>query len=276
MRTFSFGAGVQSTAVLVLQAQGRLPEPYDAFLFANVGDDSEHPDTLRYYREIHVPYAEKHGIPLHELRRVKRDGTEETLYGRITKPGTKTQGIPIYLSNGAPGRRSCTADFKIRVIHKWQRQNGSSRENPAVCGLGISMDEIQRARTDSGFPDQTLEYPLLDHKPPLRRVDCYQIIEEAGLPKPPRSACYFCPFHSMEAWRTLKRETPDLFQKAVDLEVTLNMQRADSVKDGVPSVQQSKQVWLTRKLRPLDQVVDDQLVLDLDGPDGCDTGSCFT
>ena len=40
MRTFSFGAGVQSTAVLVLQALGRLPEPYDVFLFANVGDDS--------------------------------------------------------------------------------------------------------------------------------------------------------------------------------------------------------------------------------------------
>ena len=42
MRTFSFGGGVQSTAVLVLQAQNKLPEPYDVFLFANVGDDSEH------------------------------------------------------------------------------------------------------------------------------------------------------------------------------------------------------------------------------------------
>ena len=79
MRTFSFGAGVQSTAVLVLQAEGRLPEPYDAFLFANVGDDSEHPDTLAYYRDVHVPYAEKHGIHLQELRRVKRDGTTPSL-----------------------------------------------------------------------------------------------------------------------------------------------------------------------------------------------------
>ena len=267
MRTFSFGAGVQSTAVLVLQAQGRLPEPYDAFLFANVGEDSEHPDTLRYYREIHVPYAKKHGIPLHELRRIKRDGTEETLMGRLTKEGSRSLPIPIRMSNGAPGTRSCTADFKIRVIRKWQRQHGSSRENPAVCGLGISMDEIQRARTDSGFDDQTLEYPLLDHKPPLRRIDCYKIIEEAGLPKPPRSACYFCPFHSMDAWRTLKRETPDLFAKSVDLEHLLNKRRAMLGKD---------KVWLTRHARPLDQVVDDQLVLDLDGPDGCDTGSCFT
>ena len=32
MRTFSFGAGVQSTAVLALQALGRLPDPYDVFL----------------------------------------------------------------------------------------------------------------------------------------------------------------------------------------------------------------------------------------------------
>jgi len=274
MRTFSFGGGVQSTAVLVLQAEGRLPEPYDAFLFANVGDDSEHPDTLRYFHEVHVPYAEKHGIEIHELRRVKRDGTEETLHGRLTRPGSRSQGIPIYLSNGAPGRRSCTADFKIRVIRKWQRQHGSSRENPAVCGLGISVDEIQRARTDSGFDDQILDYPLLDLM--LTRNDCYQIIKNGGLPEVPRSACYFCPFHSMDYWRTLKRETPDLFQKAVDLEVLLNLQRAELAADGVPAVQQSKQVWLTKKLMPLNEVVDDQMVMDFDGPDGCDTGSCFT
>ena len=281
MRTFSFGAGVQSTAVLVLQAEGRLPEPYDAFLFANVGDDSEHPASLEYFREVHVPYAEKHGIHLEEVRRVKRDGTTPTIYQELLDlPDSRGAGIPVYMSNGAPGRRSCTADFKIHVIRKWQRQNGSSKENPAVCGLGISMDEIQRARTDSGFPDQILEYPLLDHKPPLRRSDCYKIIEEAGLPQPPRSACYFCPFHSMEAWRTLKRETPDLFQKAVELEEAINVKRARLVATNLVTGQQpnlrSEQVWLTRKLRPLDQVVDDQLVLDLDGPDGCDTGSCFT
>ncbi len=269
MRTFSFGAGVQSTAVLVLQAEGRLPEPYDAFLFANVGDDSEHPDTLAYYRDVHVPYAEKHGIHLEEVRRVKRDGTTPTIYqDLIDLPDTRGAGIPVYMSNGSPGRRSCTADYKIHVIRKWQRQHGSSRENPAVCGLGISVDEIQRARTDSGFPDQILDYPLLDLR--LKRRDCYEIIEQAGLPKPPRSACYFCPFHSMDAWRTLKRETPDLFQKAVKLEETINVKRA--TRPGL----QSPQVWLTRHLRPLDQVVDDQLVLDLDGPDGCDTGSCFT
>ena len=263
MRTFSFGAGVQSTAVLVLQAQGRLPEPYDAFLFANVGDDSEHPDTLRYYRDIHVPYAEKHGIQLEQVRRVRRDGTTPTLL-EYTRADKRSVRIPMHLEGGGPGNRTCTSTYKIHVIRKWQRQHGSSRENPAVCGLGISMDEIHRARTDSGFDDQTLDYPLLDLR--LNRRDCYKIIDEAGLPPTPKSACWFCPFHRREDWRKLKREHPDLFTKAVELERTLGDRRESLGKD---------RMWLTASNRPIDQVVDDQLVLDLDGPDGCDTGSCF-
>jgi hypothetical protein len=67
VRTFSFGGGVQSTAVLVLQAQNKLPEPYDVFLFANVGDDSEHPDTIEYFHNVHKPFAEKNGIHLEEM-----------------------------------------------------------------------------------------------------------------------------------------------------------------------------------------------------------------
>ncbi|MGI5401976.1 hypothetical protein ACQEVG_21530 [Streptomyces sp. CA-135486] len=41
MNTIPYGGGVHSTALLVLTAQGHIP--YDAFLFAKVGDDSEHP-----------------------------------------------------------------------------------------------------------------------------------------------------------------------------------------------------------------------------------------
>ena len=39
LTTISYGGGVQSTALLVLSATGRLPA-VDAALFANVGDDS--------------------------------------------------------------------------------------------------------------------------------------------------------------------------------------------------------------------------------------------
>lgn len=262
LRTFSYGGGVQSTAALVLAAQGRID--YPTFLFCNVGDDSEHPATITYVEEVAKPYAAAHGIDLIELRRVKRTGQEETLWGRLTKSDSRSLPIPVRMSNGAPGTRSCTADFKIRLVAKWLREHGATAENPAVTGLGISIDEIERARTDSGFDYQTLTYPLLDLR--LTRSDCMRIISDAGLPVPGKSACFFCPFHTPERWRVMRREEPALFAKAVELERLLNERRVNLGKDPV---------WLTRFNGPLDEVLGHagQGVLDLDG---CDQGFCFT
>ena len=47
MRVISYGGGVQSPALLVMAARGELGK-VDAALFCNVGDDSEHPETLEY------------------------------------------------------------------------------------------------------------------------------------------------------------------------------------------------------------------------------------
>jgi hypothetical protein len=263
VRFFSFGGGVQSTAVLALQALGRLPDPYDAFLFANVGDDSEDPLTIEYFHEYHKPFAKKHGIELHELHNTLR-GKPITLVEDILRP-TRSIIIPMYVGT-APGRRKCTGDYKIKVVHRWHRKLGSTSENPATVGLGISVDEIQRARTDSGFDDQLLDYPLLDLG--MHRRDCFDVIEEVGLPKPPRSACFFCPFHSMESWRELKNERPALFAKAVEIEEAMG-DRCDELGKGY-------KMWMTKFGAPLDRVVDDQMALDLEGPEGCDSGSCFT
>jgi len=265
MRTFSFGAGVQSTAVLVLQALGRLPEPYDVFLFANVGDDSEDPRSLDYYHKYHIPFAKEHGIELIELHRILGDGSVETIWGRTTKPGSTSIPIPVRMSNGAPTTRACTADFKIRVVRRWQRKNGSCREDPAYTGLGISIDEMDRARDDSGFDDQILEYPLL--KLGMSRSDCFDVVKEVGLPEPPKSACFFCPFHSLENWRRLKIERRDLFDKSVMLEEIINERRKENGKDDV---------WLSRRGKPLSLAIDDQLAFDFGGPEDCDAGYCFT
>src|SRR2546429_6960652 len=142
LRVFSYGGGVQSTAALVLAAQGHID--FRTFLFSNVGDDSEDPKTIRYVHEVAMPFAERHGIELHELHRVRRDGTIETLYGRLTKEGSRSLPIPVRMSNGAPGTRSCTADFKIKVIGKWLKAHGASAASPATVGIGISSDEIRR------------------------------------------------------------------------------------------------------------------------------------
>lgn len=63
LRIISFGGGRQTMAMLVLVASGELGA-IDAAVFANVGDDSENPDTLSYLRDFAHPYAKAHGIAL--------------------------------------------------------------------------------------------------------------------------------------------------------------------------------------------------------------------
>ena len=89
MRVISYGGGVQSTALVVLAAQGKLGQ-VDAALFSNVGDDSEHPATLDYVRNIAIPWAAERGLKVLELKRTMRDGTTRTLWDEITREGSRS------------------------------------------------------------------------------------------------------------------------------------------------------------------------------------------
>lgn len=267
LTSVSYGGGVQSNAMLVLAARGEID--CRLFLFANVGADSEHPDTIQYVEEIAKPYALEHDIELIELQRIPRRGMSkgkvETLWGRLMREGSRSLPIPVRMSNGAPGTRSCTADLKIRVIGQELQRRGATVEDPATVMLGISIDEIERAKpgVDPRAPYQMRTYPLLDLG--LRRTDCMRIIASEGLPMPGKSACFFCPFHDGEAWRKLRRDTPELWDKACHLEDTLNERRVTIGKDPV---------FLTRHAKPLRLLADDQL--QLAGMDGCDSGHCMT
>lgn len=267
LRIFSYGGGWQSTAALVLAAQGELD--FRTFVFANVGDDSEHPQTLHYIREHAVPFAEANGIDLHMVDRVKRDGTVETLYGRLTREESRSLPIPVRMSNGAPGTRSCTADFKIRVIGRWVKAHGANAENPATVGIGISVDEVHRANARRSEPYERIVYPLLDLG--VRRADCPRIIRSAGLPVPPRSACWFCPLHRPTVWQDMRRDEPELFERAAALEDLLNERRDTLGKD---------HVYLTRFGAPLRRVIPEGVetlpLVDDHGDGECDSGWCFT
>ena len=260
-RLFSFGGGVQSTAVLVLASQGRVQ--YDAFVFANVGEDSEHPDTIAYLHQVAMPFAQRHNIELLELRRETGDG--KTLYQQIQARGFMMP-IPARVApSGAPQRRICTFDFKTRVVAKELRRRGASKKNPGVVGLGISVDEFHRANNGTMVSYQTQEYPLLDLR--MTRADCQRLILEAGLPMAPKSACYFCPYHNHEYWQHLRASNPDLFDRAVDVERELNAARQQR---GMSTV------YLHRSLIALEDAVDGRQpgLFDAHGMDNCESGYC--
>lgn len=264
IKVFSYGGGVQSTAALVLAAQGRID--YQTFLFCNVGDDSEHPDTLAYVEQVAKPYAQAQGLELIELKRYWRQGERagqvSTLYGLLTDPKRVSPGgIPVRLQSGAPAMRACTNDFKIDIVDRWLKEHGA-KEQGAMVGLGISSDEFLRARNDSGIEWKKLDYPLLDMR--LTRQDCLNIIESAGLPEPPKSSCWFCPYHSITAWRKLRDTRPDLFQKSCDLEALLRKRSHERGRG---------ELYMTDRRKPLAEAIAGQQDSMFD--DACESGYCM-
>jgi hypothetical protein len=262
-RIFSFGGGVQSTAVMVLAAQGKVK--YDAFVFANVGADSENPATLEYIKNYTKPFAQEHGLNFVEVSRVRR-GEPLTLL-EFAMEENRTIPLPVYLETGAPANRQCTIDFKIRVIDRWAKKQGVTR---LVMGLGISTDEIHRARTTEWEMDKTTnimkkkEYPLIDLM--LSRDDCHTLIREAGLPLAPKSSCWFCPFQKPSAWTEMRQDNPDMFDKAVALENRLNEKREYLGRD---------RVYLHSRKTPLELAVGMQENM-FSEFDNCESGYCFT
>lgn len=268
LRVFSFGGGRQSMAVMVMQALGMLEQPYDMFLFANVGDKAENPDTLKYYQEVAEPFAEQHNITLKTIARRNRAGDPVDLYEYTMRSDLRSVPIPVYMQSGAPGTRTCTTDWKVRVVDKVIKQ---LKVKYTVIGLGISLDEFERAKDEQWHNEwgtkkigfwKKREHPLIDMR--FTMNDCLGIINRANLPEPPKSSCWFCPFQTKKKWQQLKNNKPDLFNQAIGLEKRVNEKRVNMERDTV---------YLTRGGKPLDEAISGQLEL---FPDDDCGGYCHT
>jgi hypothetical protein len=244
--------------MLVLAARDEIP--HRTFLYANVGDHAEGPDTLDYYQRYAVPYAEGHGLELRMLRWVDRKGRTRDLYDDLVAT-ERSLTIPLRDANGF-GNRKCTSRYKIEVVARELKRMGATVAAPGEVALGISVDEIERARpgVDRRQPWTVKTYPLLDLG--LKVGDCLALIAEAGMPTPARSACSFCPFQGQEEWLRQRRERPGLFARNMELDAMLR-QRHIALR-GDPA-------GLASPTLPLDQAVADQMSFG-----DCDSGWCMT
>ena len=150
--------------------------------------------------------------------------------------------IPAYVlnKNGTRGimKRSCTHDYKmIPIIREAKRLIREHRAEFGIQWIGISLDEIYRMKPSrDAFIDH--RWPLVDLG--MKRSDCLKWMEKNKFPKPPRSACTFCPFHNDAEWRRLKNEEPNEFASAVAFERELQIVKAKSDNmDGVPFLHNS-------------------------------------
>lgn len=110
--------------------------------------------------------------------------------------------------------------------------------------IGISLDEISRMK-ESQSPYIVNRWPLVEMR--MTRHDCLRWMETHGYPKPPRSACRFCPFRNNHEWRMMKEQFPEDFKIAVEFERQLHKER-----EGTWSLKATP--FIHRSLVPLDQV----------------------
>lgn len=191
---------------------------------------------------VYRPTAGNLGQDALEVKRSKKSGN---LYLKALMP------VFVLKPNGSKGilQRKCTTDYKITVIQQQIRQLLNIkrvRKHSSILAetwIGISFDEVDRMK-DSRVPWIMHRWPLVDLG--MTRQDCLDWMLHHNYPKPPRSACFFCPYHSDAEWIRLKTEEPNEFAKAVEWE-KLNQQAASkTILEGVP--------FLHSSCVPLDQV----------------------
>jgi hypothetical protein len=116
---------------------------------------------------------------------------------------------------------------------------------------------------------QTKVYPLLDLR--LNRDECRALIRDAGIAVPPKSSCWFCPYHSNSTWQAMREDEPALFAASVKLETLLS--------DRLVTLQ-GRPAYFHNRLKPLTmattanrqgRLFDDSSPLEV-----CESGYCMT
>lgn len=249
IRVLSLGAGVQSSTLLLMAARGELGDVPDVALFS----DTRNEPTDVYAWLDWLTEQVRGVIPVERVSKGGRSIRDDSLAS--ARSGTRYSGPPLYTigRDGAPApfRRQCTKEYKLEPL--WQRQRElmgmkprqrAPKEPRVEVWLGISMDEVVRMKP-SVHPWAIHRWPLIERG--MDRAACLRWMERNGYPRPPRSACIICPYHSDAEWRGMKANDPQSFADAVAFD--------RAVRDGGARIRWAHgPAYLHRSLVPLDEV----------------------
>ena len=240
MKVISLGMGVQSTAMYMMSSKNII-ERADHAVFADPGAES--PKTYETMELILDWQKLNDGIPIHVTK-------EKNLYKDIlnqkNSTGHRLASIPAFTDNGGMIRRQCTYEYKIQPVIQQIRKlhNLKPRKHMPITQvwLGISLDEIERMK-ESLLPRVEYYYPLIESR--MTRGDCMQIFDRFNFPRPPKSSCVFCPFHSDKNWKDIKDNDPESFEKAIEVDEAIR----DMSQRGL-----DEPIFIHRSCKPLKDV----------------------
>lgn len=217
----SLGAGVQSSTLALMAAGGEVGPMPQAAVFADTGDE---PALVYEWLEWLTPR-----LPFPVVRAKNETSLSEHIFAAI-ESGGRVSNPPLFTRPEGAAEvegiltRDCTRDFKVAVIQRAVR--AVMREHDAksvVQWIGISLDEIVRMKP-SRVAYSTHRWPLIELH--MSRHDCLRWMEKNGFPRPPRSACVYCPHHANSEWRRMKDEHEAILRDTPDAVGPTDWQRA--------------------------------------------------
>ena len=230
MRVLSLGAGVQSTVMALMGAEGKFGPAPDCAIFADTGWEPAEVYTHLDWLEAQLPFP---------VYRVESGNIKKDLESNLNTTGHRFASIPFFMINkdGTFGmaRRQCTSEYKLKPIRKKVREliglKPKQRTPKGVMvemWMGISRDEIQRMKENSDSW-VTNRWPLLEIE--MRRYGCLDWFQKNHPDRPlVKSACVGCPFHNDYEWSQIKNNSPEEFEEACQIDEKLRDPNSDGGK----------------------------------------------
>ena len=244
LRVLSLGAGVQSTTLSLMIEHGEKPM-VDCAIFSDVKGEPQ-----KVYD--HLDWLEKQlSFPVHRVswRNLKKD----IFYASVGKYKGFTAPFFTVDEKGKKKmlRRQCTGDYKLkRITHKgrellgYKKGQKYNKNDKVEMLMGISYDEMFRMRINK-LKYVTNVYPLVEKQ--IRRHHCINWVKKHNYPIPPRSACTFCPYHTNNEWREIKKNKKE-WEEVVMIDKAIR----DTEKYQNKEVQEK--FFLHRDCVPIDEV----------------------
>ena len=208
MNIASISGGKDSTAMLIILHDNGIK--LSRVIYVNTG--IEFPQTIQYIKNKLNPWVMEHfGISITVVR-------PEKPFAFLVRE----YGVPF-----APAGRWCCRLLKEEPFYKYLHESGITE---ADIFLGYTKDEERRferaKKTVKRYENKygvkvTLHAPLIEHG--ITGKEALEMTREHGLYNElydhfSRTGCYLCPYQSLDDWRNLYWNFPELFNAAKKLE----------------------------------------------------------
>lgn len=219
LRVISLGAGVQSTTMALMAAHGEIGPMPDCAIFADTQwEPAAFYEHLRWLMSPNVLPFPVHIVTAGSIR--------ADALAKVNTTGQRFASIPWFTRSprgkDGMGRRQCTKEYKVRPVHRKivEMHGGKRPAGGTEVWVGISLDEAIRMKP-ARVRYVTNRWPLIEQR--MNRAACLAWLKRHGYPKPPRSSCIGCPFHSDAEWRAIRAD-PVAWADAVEVDRVIRRQ----------------------------------------------------